>query len=108
MSNKRKAVFIVMDGVGDRPLHDLGGKTPLQAARTPVLDRLAKEGQNALMDVISPGITPGSDTAHLALFGYNPKEEYPGRGPLETLGTGLESKPGDVAFRANFATVDKD
>ncbi|MCJ7817352.1 MAG: 2,3-bisphosphoglycerate-independent phosphoglycerate mutase [Candidatus Thorarchaeota archaeon] len=108
MSDKRKAVFIVMDGVGDRPLPDLGGKTPLQAAKTPVLDRLAKEGQNALMDVISPGITPGSDTAHLALFGYDPKKEYPGRGPLETLGTGLESKPGDVAFRANFATVDKD
>ena len=108
MSNKRKAVFIVMDGVGDRLLPDLGEKTPLQAAKTPVLDRLAKEGQNALMDVISPGITPGSDTAHLALFGYDPKEEYPGRGPLEALGTGLESKPGDVAFRANFATLDKD
>ena len=108
MSDKRKSVLIVMDGVGDRPLPDLGGETPLQAAKTPVLDRLAKEGQNALMDVIGPGITPGSDTAHLALFGYDPKEEYPGRGPLETLGTGLESKPGDVAFRANFATLDKD
>lgn len=108
MSDKRKAVFIVMDGVGDRPLADLGGKTPLQAAKTPVFDRLAKEGQNGLMDVISSGITPGSDTAHLALFGYDPKEEYPGRGPLETLGTGLESKPGDIAFRANFATLDKD
>ena len=108
MSDKRKAVFIVMDGVGDRPVPKLGGKTPLQAAKTPVLDRLAKEGQNALMDVIGPGITPGSDTAHLALFGYNPLEDYPGRGPLETLGTGLESKPGDIAFRTNFATLDKD
>ncbi len=108
MSDKRKAVFIVMDGVGDRPIPKLGGKTPLQAAKTPVFDRLAKEGQNALMNVIGPGITPGSDTAHLALFGYNPLEDYPGRGPLETLGTGLESKPGDVAFRTNFATLDKD
>ncbi|MFW9844159.1 MAG: 2,3-bisphosphoglycerate-independent phosphoglycerate mutase, partial [Candidatus Thorarchaeota archaeon] len=108
MSDKRKAVFVVMDGVGDRPLPQLGGKTPLQVAKTPVFDRLAKEGQNALMDVIGPGITPGSDTAHLALFGYNPLEDYPGRGPLETLGTGLESKPGDVAFRTNFATLDKD
>ncbi len=97
-----------MDGVGDRPVPELGGKTPLQAAKTPVFDRLAKEGQNGLMDVISPGITPGSDTAHLALFGYDPIKDYPGRGPLETLGTGLESKPGDIAFRANFATVDKD
>ena len=108
MSDKRKAVFIVMDGVGDRPVLKLDGKTPLQAAKTPVLDRLAKEGQNALMDVIGPGITPGSDTAHLALFGYNPLADYPGRGPLETLGTGLESKPGDIAFRTNFATLDKD
>ncbi len=108
MSDKRKAVFVVMDGVGDRPLSKLGGKTPLQAAKTPVFDRLAKEGQNALMDVIGPGITPGSDAAHLALFGYDPLEDYPGRGPLETLGTGLESKPGDVAFRTNFATLDKD
>jgi 2,3-bisphosphoglycerate-independent phosphoglycerate mutase len=108
MSNKRKAVLIVMDGVGDRPLPDLGGKTPLQAAKTPVFDRLAKEGQNGLMNVIGPGITPGSDAAHLALFGYDPKKEYPGRGPLETLGTGLESKPGDVAFRTNFATLDDD
>ncbi|MHA1663558.1 MAG: 2,3-bisphosphoglycerate-independent phosphoglycerate mutase, partial [Candidatus Thorarchaeota archaeon] len=108
MSDKRKAVLIVMDGVGDRPLQELGGKTPLQAAKTPVFDRLAKEGQNALMNVIGPGITPGSDAAHLALFGYDPKEEYPGRGPLETMGTGLESKPGDVAFRTNFATLDND
>ena len=108
MSDKRKAVFVVMDGVGDRPLSKLGGKTPLQAAKTPVFDRLAKEGQNALMNVIGPGITPGSDTAHLALFGYDPHHDYPGRGPLETLGTGLESRPGDVAFRTNFATVDKD
>jgi 2,3-bisphosphoglycerate-independent phosphoglycerate mutase len=108
MSDKRKAVFIVMDGLGDRPLTELGGKTPLQAAKTPVFDRLAKEGQNALMNVIGPGITPGSDAAHLALFGYDPRHDYPGRGPLETLGTGLESKPGDVAFRTNFATLDKD
>ena len=57
MSDKRKAVFVVMDGVGDRPLPKLGGKTPLQAAKTPVFDRLAKEGQNALMDVIGPGST---------------------------------------------------
>ncbi|MHA1588700.1 MAG: 2,3-bisphosphoglycerate-independent phosphoglycerate mutase [Candidatus Thorarchaeota archaeon] len=108
MSDKRKAVFIVMDGVGDRPIPKLGGRTPLQAAKTPVFDRLAKEGQNALMNVIGPGITPGSDAAHLALFGYDPLQDYPGRGPLETMGTGLESKPGDVAFRTNFATLDSD
>jgi 2,3-bisphosphoglycerate-independent phosphoglycerate mutase len=106
MSDRRKAVLVVMDGLGDRPTPELGGKTPLQVAKTPAFDRLAKGGQNALMDVIGPGITPGSDTAHLALFGYNPHGSYPGRGPLEVLGSGLETKPGDVAFRSNFATVD--
>ncbi len=106
MSDKRTVVFVVMDGVGDRPLKELGNKTPLEVAKTPTFDRLAAEGQSALMDVIGPGITPGSDTAHLALFGYNPLAEYPGRGPLESFGAGLETKPGDVAFRSNFATVD--
>ncbi len=108
MSDKKTAVFVVMDGVGDRPLKELGGKTPLEAAKTPTFDRLAAEGQNGLMNVIGPGITPGSDTAHLALFGYDPLEDYPGRGPLEAFGAGLETKPGDVAFRSNFASVDSD
>ena len=106
LSDKRKAVLVVMDGLGDRPVPELDGKTPLQAAKTPVFDRLAKTGINGMMDVIGPGQTPGSDTAHLALFGYDPAVYYPGRGPLETLGTGLESRPGDIAFRSNFATVD--
>ena len=106
MSDKKIAVLVVMDGLGDRPLNELDGKTPLQAAKTPTFDRLAREGQNGLMNVIGPGITPGSDTAHLALFGYDPIVEYPGRGPLEAFGAGLETEPGDVAFRSNFATVD--
>ncbi len=106
MSARRKAVLVVMDGLGDRPLPELNGKTPLQAAKTPVFDRLAKNGLNGLIDVIGPGLTPGSDAAHLALFGYDPRVYYKGRGPLETLGSGLESKPGDIAFRTNFATVD--
>jgi 2,3-bisphosphoglycerate-independent phosphoglycerate mutase len=106
MSGRRKAVLVVMDGLGDRPTPQLDGKTPLQAAKTPNFDRLAREGQTGLMDVIGPGITPGSDTAHLALFGYDPHSTYPGRGPLEVLGAGLESKPGDIAFRSNFASVD--
>ncbi len=99
-------VLLVLDGAGDRRVPELGGLTPLQAARKPNMDRLAAEGQNGLMNVIGPGMTPGSDTAHLALFGYDPLTTYPGRGPLEALGAGLPSRPGDVAFRSNFATVD--
>jgi 2,3-bisphosphoglycerate-independent phosphoglycerate mutase len=101
-------MLVVLDGLTDRPLDELDGGTPLQAADTPCFDRLVAEGQTGLMHVIGPGITPGSDAAHLALFGYDPMENYPGRGPLEALGGGIESKPGDVAFRSNFATVDSD
>ncbi|MEM2142392.1 MAG: 2,3-bisphosphoglycerate-independent phosphoglycerate mutase [Candidatus Thorarchaeota archaeon] len=108
MTSRLVAVLVVLDGAGDRPVPELGGRTPFQAARKPNLDRLAREGQNGLMYVISPGVTPGSDTAHLALFGYDPYTFYPGRGPLEALGAGLPSRPGDVAFRSNFATVDDD
>ncbi len=108
MTDKLKAVLFIMDGLGDRSVPELDGMTPLQAAKTPTFDRLAKEGQSALMDVLGPGLTPGSDAAHLALFGYDAMDIYPGRGPLEALGAGLSSRPGDVAFRSNFATVDDD
>jgi 2,3-bisphosphoglycerate-independent phosphoglycerate mutase len=108
MTTKFTAIMVVMDGGGDRPVPELGGLTPFQAAKTPSFDRLASQGQSGLMHVISPGVTPGSDTAHLALFGYDPVATYPGRGPLEALGAGLQSRPGDVAFRANFATMNPD
>ena len=98
------AILVVCDGLGDRPT--VGGKTPLQAAETPNMDAVSEAGINGLMDVISPGIVPGSDTAHLSLFGYNPYEYYPGRGVFEALGADMELREGDVAFRANFATVD--
>jgi len=106
MTEKYTAVLLVLDGLGDRVVKALGHRTPLQAAKTPTFDRLTAEGQTGLLNVIGPGITPGSDAAHLALFGYDPVECYAGRGPLEALGAGLPSKPGDVAFRSNFASVD--
>ncbi len=108
MEPERTAILVIMDGLGDRPVPKLKGKTPLEFAKTPVFDRLANEGQVGLIDVIGPGMTPGSDAAHLALFGYDPYESYPGRGPLEAQGAGLTTKPGDVAFRSNFATIDDD
>jgi len=95
--------MIILDGISDRAL---SGKTPLSAANTPILDEFAKNGINGIMDPIAPGIRPGSDTGHLAIFGYDPFKCYPGRGPIEALGVGIKLDSGDVAFRINFATVD--
>ncbi|MCD6141496.1 2,3-bisphosphoglycerate-independent phosphoglycerate mutase [Candidatus Bipolaricaulota bacterium] len=101
-----KGVFIIADGLGGRP-SDLAGKTCLEAARTPNLDELARRGAIGLIDPIRPGVRPGSDTAHLSLLGYDPYEVYTGRGVYECLGIGIDVEPGDVCFRANFATVEE-
>ncbi|MFW6145137.1 MAG: 2,3-bisphosphoglycerate-independent phosphoglycerate mutase, partial [Candidatus Natronoplasma sp.] len=100
-----RILMLILDGVGDRSVKELNGKTPLQAAETPNLDHFAEKGENGLMDTIAPGIRPGSDTGHLALLGYDPYEVYTGRGPFEASGAGLELDPDDVAFRCNFATL---
>jgi 2,3-bisphosphoglycerate-independent phosphoglycerate mutase len=99
----KKAIVLIMDGVGDLPTP----KTPLQAAKKPNLDKLAQGGITGLISPVGRGVVPGSDTSHLRLFGYEPKICYPGRGPLEALGIGITLNEGDVAFRANFATIDK-
>ena len=103
-----KILLIICDGMADRPCPELNGMTPLEAAQVPNLDKLASKGQSGLMDVIAPGIVPGSDTAHLSLLGYDPREVYTGRGPFEAAGEGLEVRKGDVAFRCNFSTVDSE
>ncbi|MHC1586164.1 MAG: alkaline phosphatase family protein, partial [Candidatus Hecatellaceae archaeon] len=100
-----KAALIVCDGMADRPIKRLKGLTPLEAASTPNFDRAAKMGVTGLVDILAPGLPPGSDVAHLALFGYDALKVYRGRGALEALGAGMEVKPGDVAFRGNFATI---
>ena len=99
----KKILLVVLDGAADRPAVDK--TTPLQAADIPFLDRLAQEGILGIMDVIAPGTPPGSDTAHLSLLGYTPSEVYTGRGPFEAAGVGIDVRPGDIAFRGNFATV---
>ncbi len=91
--------------MADRPLKELEGRTPLEAANTPNLDAIAKRGVCGIMDIIAPGQPPGSDIANLTLLGYAPVERYRGRGALEAMGAGLVVEPGDVAFRGNFAHV---
>lgn len=100
-----KILFLVLDGISDRPCPVLGDTTPLAAAKTPVLDKLAAEGICGIMDTIAPGVRPGSDTAHLALLGYDPYKYYTGRGPLECEGTGIHMEPGMIGFRCNYATI---
>ena len=96
-----------MDGMGDRPLKEFNNQTPLEAANTPNMDQMAREGINGIMDSIAPGIIPGSDTAHISILGYNPYEVYTGRGPFEASGVGVDVIPGDIAFRCNFSTSDE-
>lgn len=102
-----KAILILADGMADRPLEELGWKTPLEAARKPSMNQIAKTGICGIIDPLSPGTPPGSDAATLALLGYDALKIYSGRGALEALGSGLRVLPGDVAFRCNFATVDR-
>ena len=101
-----KIVLLVIDGLGGLP-HPKTGMTELEAAKTPNLDRLAKEGICGIMDPVSPGIIPGSAPGHLALFGYDPFRFVVGRGVLEALGIDFELEERDVAARGNFCTVDE-
>ncbi|HMK54181.1 MAG TPA: 2,3-bisphosphoglycerate-independent phosphoglycerate mutase [Methanobacteriaceae archaeon] len=103
-----KAIVMIIDGMADRPLVELEGKTPMEVAETPNMDRMAKMGINGIMDPIKPGIRAGSDTSHLSILGYDPYQVYTGRGPFEAAGVGVEVKPGDIAFRCNFSTANHD
>ena len=103
-----KGIIFVIDGMGDRPVKELDNKTPLEAANTPYMNKMVEEGITGIMDTIRPGVRPGSDTAHSTLLGYDPYEVYTGRGPFEAAGVHVEVKPGDIAFRCNFATAEED
>lgn len=105
----KKILLLVIDGLGDEKIPQLKNQTPLEAAKTPNLDFLA---QNGILGEVLPwrkrGELPTSEDCHLALFGFDPKKENPGRGVLEVLGIGFKLKKGDVCLRGNFATVNED
>ncbi len=91
--------------MADYPMAELGGKTPLQAAGTPHLDRMARQGTLGLVRTVPPGMPPGSDVANLSIFGYDPALHFTGRAPLEAAAMGVQLKPRDVAFRCNLVTL---
>jgi 2,3-bisphosphoglycerate-independent phosphoglycerate mutase len=97
-------LYVCLDGLGDDPIPEFGGRTPLEAARTPVLDDLARKGALGLVHTVGEDIAPESDIAVFAILGYNPREEHPGRGVLEALGAGMDFRDGDLGYRVNFAT----
>lgn len=101
-----KYLILLGDGMSDEPIPELGGKTPLEVAATPNMDRLAKDGQVGLAATVPDGFHPGSDVANLSVFGYNPTECYTGRSPLEAASMGVELGPDDVAFRLNLVWLE--
>lgn len=104
MSDK-KFIVVLGDGMADEPIESLGGKTPLQYADTPALDRLSKFSEIGLVHTIPEGMKPGSDTANLSVLGYDPKIYYSGRSPLEALSIGVPMKDTDIALRCNIVTI---
>ena len=103
-----KYVIVLSDGMAGRSLQELGGKTTLAAARTPVMDALAPVSEMGTASMVPEGMAPGSDTANLAVMGYDPKSYYTGRSPLEALSIGVEMEDTDVSFRCNLVTVSED
>ncbi len=100
-----KLIYIVIDGMGDLPIEELGNKTPLEAAETPHMDYLAKKGVTGLMYTVGEGIAPESDAAVFSILGYDPFKYHLSRGVVEAIGGGLSVKNGDLALRCNFATL---
>lgn len=102
-----KLVVLLGDGMADLPIEALQGKTPLQAAKKPNMDRLAKRGRSGLAQTVPDGFPPGSDVANLSVMGYAPGRHYTGRAPLEAAAMDVQLGAADIAFRCNFVTIEK-
>jgi 2,3-bisphosphoglycerate-independent phosphoglycerate mutase len=100
-----KYIVLVGDGMGDRPMEELGGKTVLEVAKIPNMNFIAENGKVGLTNMIPFRMSPASDVANLSILGYNPKKYYTGRGPLEAANMGIDLKDNEVAFRCNLVTV---
>ncbi|MCR5279025.1 MAG: 2,3-bisphosphoglycerate-independent phosphoglycerate mutase, partial [Lachnospiraceae bacterium] len=103
-----KYVIVLPDGMADEPIDDLGGKTPLEYADTKALDSLSQHSEIGMAYTIPEGMNPGSDTANLAVMGYDPKKYYSGRSPLEALSIGVPMKDTDIAIRCNIVTLSEE
>jgi len=101
-----KLLYVCLDGLGDDPVPELDDRTPLEAAPTPFLDALATRGRTGIVTTVGEGIAPESDIAVFAILGYDPREEHPGRGVVEAVGSDMDFRDGDLAYRVNFATCD--
>lgn len=100
-----KYIVILGDGMSDEPVEALGGKTPLEAANIPNLDALASMGELGLVQNVPQGMSPGSEVANLSVLGYDPRQDFTGRSPLEALSVGVSMTPEDVVFRCNLVTL---
>ena len=103
-----KYIIVLGDGMADEPIEELNGSTPLAYAKTPAMDRLSATGKIGMVHTIPEGMKPGSDTANLAVMGYNPKIYYTGRSPLEALSIGVPMADADIALRCNVVTLSED
>lgn len=103
-----KYIIMLGDGMADEPLNELGGMTPLEYAKTETIDALAKKSEIGMAHTIPEGMSPGSDTANLAVLGYDPKIYYTGRSPLEALSIGVDMKETDIALRCNLVTLSEE
>jgi 2,3-bisphosphoglycerate-independent phosphoglycerate mutase len=100
-----KYVILVGDGMGDYPVEALGGKTPLQAANIPTINKISAAGEVRMVQTVPEGMAPGSDVANMALLGYDAAQNYTGRAPIEAAGAEIPMTPSDVAYRCNLVTV---